>query len=73
VQKLYTMTTLPKVTKTHNVKSKRTISKDKSFWEQHGVVLTSENGHQRVILNSIPVGNSRGEIELYLFPADKKS
>ena len=61
----------PTFTKTHNVKSKRKISDDKVFWEQHGVVLTSPEGHQRIILNSLPV-NTGGSLELYLFPADKK-
>jgi hypothetical protein len=57
--------------KTHNVKSKRKMSDDKVFWEQHGVVLTSPEGYQRIILNTLPVATGSA-LELYLFPADKK-
>lgn len=60
------------VTKTHNVKSRREISNNKVVWDHHGVVFTDENGYQRVILNTLPVGNG-GPLTLYLFPDEKKS
>lgn len=66
------MTTTTNYTKTHNVKSKKVLSKEKTIWEHHGVVLTSDKGVQRILLNSLPVGRSEGALELYLFPADKK-
>lgn len=66
------MTTTTNYTKTHNVKSKRVLSKDKTIWEHHGVVLTSEKGVQRILLNTLPAGRGEGALELYLFPADKK-
>jgi len=59
-------------TKTHNVKSKRVISKDKVLWDHHGVVLTNEKGVQRILLNTLPVATGSA-LELYLFPADKKA
>jgi hypothetical protein len=60
-------------TKTHNVKSRRTLPNNKVLWEHHGVVLTDdETGYQRILLNTIPTGYT-GALELYLFTAEKKS
>lgn len=59
-------------TKTHNIKSKRTFGDNQASWLLHGVVLTNEQGYQRILLNSLPVSNGDA-LELYMFPAEKKA
>jgi hypothetical protein len=60
-------------TRTHNIKSAKTFA-GKTAYQHHGVLLQNEEGHIRILLNSIPAGstNSNGELMLFVFPHEPK-